>query len=275
MIPDTYTAPGGDSGQRWHPAPLILFSFFLHAAGAVTVAVRPEWWACILSALAGNYLLLGAAVMFPRTRWLGPNLVRLPASAVRRREVCLTFDDGPDPQVTPRVLEILDRFQAKASFFCVGRKAETYSDLVKEIERRGHSVENHSNGHSHAFALFGWFRLKREVDGTQDVLRRITGRLPQFFRAPAGFRSPLLDPILTGRGLIYVSWTRRGFDAVSRDPSAILRRLTRGLAAGDVILLHDTKPVVLEVLPALLEQLALRGLRTVSLPGAFGDRSPA
>jgi peptidoglycan-N-acetylglucosamine deacetylase len=272
MTPDTVTAPGGVIGQRWHPAPLILFSFFLHAAGAAAVALWPEWWTRVLGALAGNYLLLSAAVLFPRTNWLGPNLVRLPAAAARRGEVCISFDDGPDPLVTPRVLEILERYQAKASFFCVGKQAEAHAELVREIGKRGHSVESHSNSHSNAFALYGWFRLRREVDSAQTTLTRITGRAPRFFRAPAGFRSPLLHPILASRGLDYVSWTRRGYDAVSRDPAAVLRRLTRGLAAGDVLLLHDTRRVALEVLPALLEHLAKNGLRSVSLPSACGDR---
>jgi|SRR5579864_8455812 len=270
-LPGTGVAAGPDNGRRRQPAPLILLSFVLHAAAAATVAVRPDWWQWGLGVLAGNYLLLGVAVMFPRARWLGPNLVRLPEAAVRRGEVCITFDDGPDPEVTLKVLEILDRYQARASFFCVGREAEAQPELVREIARRGHSVESHSNIHSNAFALFGWFRLKREVDSAQDILARITGRKPQFFRAPVGFRSPLLHPILVSRGLHYVSWTRRGYDAVSRNPVAVVRRLTQGLAAGDILLLHDTRPIVLEVLPDLLDKLAAAGLRSVTLPSACGD----
>jgi peptidoglycan/xylan/chitin deacetylase (PgdA/CDA1 family) len=215
--------------------------------------------------------LLLAAVLWPRGQLLGPNLVRLPASAVRRREIALTFDDGPDPEVTPRVLELLDRFQAKASFFCIGEKAAACPELVKEIARRGHSVENHSYHHHHAFALFGISRLRREVDAAQAIVASITGRPPVFFRAPAGFRGPLLDPVLAPRGLRYVSWTRRGFDTVSGNPERILRRLTLGLGAGDVLLMHDRTPVVLAVLPALLERLSAQGLKAVSLASACAD----
>jgi peptidoglycan-N-acetylglucosamine deacetylase len=268
MVPNTGASVDHEGGTRWQPAPLILFSFFLHVAAVAMVVARPYWWQWVLCVLAGNYLLLGAAVMFPRTRWLGPNLVRLPEPAAKRGEVCITFDDGPDPEITPKVLEILDRYQAKASFFCVGRRAEAQPDLAKEIGRRGHSIESHSNAHSNAFALFGWFRLTRDVDSAQVLLERVTGRAPRFFRAPAGFRSPLLHPILAGRGLRYVSWTRRGYDTVSRNPAAVVRRLTRGLAAGDILLLHDTQPIVSEVLPVLLDKLAAAGLRSVTLPSA-------
>jgi peptidoglycan/xylan/chitin deacetylase (PgdA/CDA1 family) len=225
----------------------------------------------VLGALGANHLALFFAVLCPRGQLLGPNLVRLPAAAVRRREISLTFDDGPDPEVTPRVLELLDRYQAKASFFCIGERAAAHAELVKEIARRGHSVENHSYHHYNAFAFFSISRLRREVDAAQGAVAAITGRSPAFFRAPAGFRSPLLDPVLASRGLRYVSWTRRGFDAVSGNSTRILRELTRGLAAGDVLLMHDTVPVVLSVLPALLEQVSAQGLKAVSLASACAD----
>jgi peptidoglycan/xylan/chitin deacetylase (PgdA/CDA1 family) len=233
--------------------------------------------------LIGNHLLLSAAVLWPRGTILGPNLTRLPPAAVRRREVSLNFDDGPDPEVTPRVLDLLDLHQAKASFFCIGEKAVAFPELVREIARRGHSVENHSYRHSHAFAFYGIGSLRREVELTQTAIAGIAGRAPEFFRAPAGFRSPLLDAVLARRGLRYASWTRRGFDTVDGNATAVLRRLVRGLAAGDVLLLHDGtpartrsgEPVVLAVLPALLERLATAGLKTVPLPAACSGGSPA
>ena len=101
----------------------------------------------------------------------------------------------------------------------------------------------------------------------------ITGRPPVFFRAPAGFRSPFLDSVLAPRGLRYVSWTRRGFDTASADPRGILSRLTRGLAAGDVLLMHDSAPAVLAVLPELLEKISEQGLKAVSLASACADES--
>jgi len=272
-ILSTTTAISSENSRRWRPAPAIHVSVFLHAAAAVWLVAHPPAWAWVLGVLGANHLALFLAVLWPRGQLLGPNLVRLPASAERRREVSLTFDDGPDPDVTPRVLDLLDRYHAKASFFCIGENAAAQPELVKEIARRGHSVENHSYRHHRAFAFFGISRLKREVDAAQSTVASITGRAPVFFRAPAGFRSPFLDSVLAPRGLRYVSWTRRGFDAVSTDPRRILKRLTRGLAAGDVLLMHDSAPVVLAVLPALLEQLSARGLKAVSLVSACASES--
>jgi peptidoglycan/xylan/chitin deacetylase (PgdA/CDA1 family) len=258
---NTYTATSSDGFRRWRPAPAIGLSIALHVAGVIFLAVEPAAWPWIAGLLIGNHLALSVAVLFPRGRVLGPNLVRLPAPAVRRREVCLTFDDGPTP----------DAFRAKATFFCIGENAVAYPELVKEIVRRGHCVENHSYHHRHTFAFHGLPRLGREVDSAQAAITAITGRSPQFFRAPAGFRSPLLDPILATRGLRYVSWTRRGFDTIRQDPARVLRRLLPGLAAGDVLLLHDTGPVVLDVLPKVLEEITAQGLRSVSLVAACAD----
>jgi peptidoglycan-N-acetylglucosamine deacetylase len=268
---------GAPVNARWTPAPAVWFSLLWHVLCIAIMVVRPEMWPWAVVALICNHIVLSAAVCWPRGSLLGPNIVCLPAPAVARGQVCLTFDDGPDPVVTPQVLDLMDRYEAKASFFCIGHKAALYPEIVKEIARRGHSVENHSQSHPNAFAFYGWSRLRREVETAQMVLAGITGSAPRYFRAPMGFRSPLLDPILGRRGLRYVSWTRRGYDAVNRDPVRVTALLAQGLGAGDVLLLHDGagarthdgRPVVLLVLPALLEALAARGLRSVSLPAAF------
>jgi peptidoglycan/xylan/chitin deacetylase (PgdA/CDA1 family) len=265
----------------WRPALLARFSMLLHAAAAAGVAAQPALWPWALGAVAANHLLLTAAMLWPRSQLLGVNLARLPAAAVARKEVCLTFDDGPDPEVTPQVLDLLDRHQAKASFFCVGEKAAAHPDIAREIVRRGHSIENHSLRHSHAFALYGIYRLRREVQAAQAIAGGITGRAPAFFRAPMGLRSPLLDPVLARCGLRYVSWTRRGLDTVDRNPERVLQRLAGALAAGDILLLHDSgsartrdgAPVVLAVLPGLLQRIRAAGMTPVTLPVALGDGS--
>jgi peptidoglycan/xylan/chitin deacetylase (PgdA/CDA1 family) len=270
-----------NEGYPWNPTPAAWLSMLLHAAAVATVAMQPALWPWALGAVAGNHLLLTAAMFWTRGRVLGANLVRLPAAAAARKEVSLTFDDGPDPEVTPRVLDLLDRHQAKASFFCVGEKAAAYPHIVKEIVRRGHSIENHSHRHSSAFAFYGLARLKREVKSAQTTVSGITGQAPRFFRAPMGLRSPLLDPVLARCGLHYVSWTRRGFDAIHRDPEKVLQRLAGGLAAGDILLLHDNgysrtrdgTPVVLAVLPELLARIRAKGLRSVTLSTALGNGS--
>jgi peptidoglycan-N-acetylglucosamine deacetylase len=273
----TVDQPAVDRPARWAPTRLVGFSIGLHLVAVLAVIAWPAWWRWPIAALLANHLLLGTIGMWPRGQLLGRNLARLPRSSRGKGHVALTFDDGPDPDVTPLVLEVLDRYGAKASFFCIGRRAGANPELVRDIVSRGHSVENHSFRHPYSFAFYLPRRLIREIDSAQAVLASITGSAPRFFRAPMGLRSPLLDWVLVRSALRHVSWTRRGWDTVSRNPAAVLRRLTRRLTAGDVILLHDGScartaggdPVVLAVLPALLEHLANSGLRSVALPNAF------
>jgi peptidoglycan/xylan/chitin deacetylase (PgdA/CDA1 family) len=265
--------------RRWQPAPAIRVTIAMHVLGFAVLPLHPASWPWVLLALAGNHLVLIGAIFCPRSRLHGPNLVRLPAAAARRGEIALTFDDGPDPHITPRVLDLLDQYRMKASFFCVGEKVCAYPDVVAEIARRGHSVENHSYRHAPWFAMRGPWRMAREVEATQAAIERITGQRPNFFRAPNGFRPPWLDFVLAKRGLHYVSWTRRGYDTVRRNPAPVVRDLTLGLAAGDVLLLHDSgsarahhgQCIVLAVLPVLLQHIRDRGLSSVALRTAFND----
>jgi peptidoglycan/xylan/chitin deacetylase (PgdA/CDA1 family) len=252
-------------------------SIGLHGAAALGALAVPEAWPWALGAVATNHALLGAAGMWPRGTWLGPNMTRLPAQAARRGEVALTFDDGPDPQVTARVLDLLDAAGCRATFFCIAERARAHPALCREIVRRGHAVENHSLAHSGSFALLTLGGFRREIGAAQAALAQIAGVPPRFFRPPAGLRNPLLDPVLHELGLALVTWTRRGFDTRARDPALVGRRLLRGLAAGDILLMHDGHAartaegaaVVLEALPRVLDAVRSRELRAVTLREAI------
>ena len=245
---------------------------WLHGLSAAALTVQPTIWPHVLSLVACNHAVLSCG-MHPRSSVLGPNLTRLPAAG--RGTVVLTFDDGPHPEVTPRVLDVLDEHGATATFFVIGERAALHGPLVREILRRGHAIENHTHRHPLGFAAFGPWKLRREIAAAQAAIADACGRRPTFFRAPMGLRSPLLDPVLAVEGLSLVSWTRRGYDTVSRRPGRILARLTRGLTDGDILLLHDTAartcadgtPVVLKVLPRLLAMIASAGLT----PGVLAE----
>lgn len=236
--------------------------------------LAPHHWPVFVGTVFANHLAIAAASLWPQSRLLGPNLSRLPDAAARRGEVGLTFDDGPDPDITPKVLDLLDRAGARATFFCIGRLVEAHPDLAAEIVRRGHQVGNHTWSHPHAFACYLPGPQRREVLRAQEATERATGLVPTLFRAPAGFRNFFLERELCEIGLTLASWTRRGYDTVRKEPSAIARRLLTGISPGDVLLLHDGaaftgagNPVVLDVLPRVLGELAALGLRPVPLQG--------
>jgi peptidoglycan-N-acetylglucosamine deacetylase len=256
---------------------LLKASAVLHGGAVALALARPHLWPWALGAVVVNHLQLAATGLWPRSTLLGPNWTRLPPAAQRRGEVALSIDDGPEPGVTPEVLARLDEYGAKATFFCVGRHVEERAELAREIVLRGHAIENHSYRHLNYFSLLGPRALAYEIERAQDAIGSVTGEWPRFFRAPAGLRSPLLDPILTRLGLLLASWTRRGFDSVNGNPDTVYQRLTRGLAAGDILLLHDGhaartragRPVILEVLPRLLAAFAESRLTPVRLSAAL------
>ena len=262
----------------WRPSPLLVVSAAVHLGAAAAFIARPCAWPWTLSALLANHVVLAAAGLWPRSQLLGANWTRLPERGnLALGGVAITIDDGPDPDVTPRVLELLEAYDARASFFCIGERVLRYPDLAQEIVRRGHAIENHSQRHRHNFSLLGPGAMSSEVSQAQESIYRVTGSSPQFFRAPAGLRNPFLDPVLVRLKLRLASWTRRGFDTVSADAEAVFRRLANPLRAGDILLLHDGhaartrrgQAVILEVLPRLLEALKARGLKSVTLRSAL------
>jgi peptidoglycan/xylan/chitin deacetylase (PgdA/CDA1 family) len=263
--------------SRWQPAPLILASIALHLLAVIAVIAEPGRWRWALGAVFADHGLLMLLGLWPRSHWLGPNWTRLPAAASAGNELALTIDDGPDPVVTPQVLDLLDRYAVRVSFFCVGEMAARYPDLCREIVRRGHAVENHSQHHRHYFALMGYSGLMRELQAAQDTLTAITGQRPLFFRAPAGLRNPFLDPVLARLALQLASWSARGFDTRIGDAARVKNSLLRGLRPGAILLLHDGNaartpegiPVILEVLPAVLAAARAADLRFVTLRQAL------
>lgn len=263
--------------QRWKPSPTIQMSFAVHGMASLAVLATPGHWPWALGALAANHLVLTAAGLLPRSSLLGANLNRLPAAAKARREIALTIDDGPDPEVTPRVLDLLDSAGTKASFFCIGSRARRSPALCREIVARGHRIENHGDSHSRAFATFGPRRIGADIAAAQHTLADITGQVPRFFRPTAGLRNPLLDPVLARLDLQLASWTRRPFDGREGDPQRVYQRLTSGLDAGDILLMHDGyaartptgEAVILAVLPRLLHTIAAHRLNPVTLTTAL------
>jgi peptidoglycan-N-acetylglucosamine deacetylase len=264
----------------WRPSALIRASVALHVAAAGVTLLRPHWWPWTVSAVIADHLLLAGGGLWPRSHLLGPNWTHLPArdgSDAPRAAVAITIDDGPDPEVTGPVLDLLDAHRASATFFCIGERVERHGALARAIVARGHEIANHSYRHLMSFSLLGPRGVAREIARAQRAIGDATGQVARFFRAPAGLRNPFLEPALIRANLQLVSWTRRGFDTVYGSADRVLGSLTRDLRAGDILLLHDGHaartpsgaPVILEVLPGLLRALTTAQLAPITLSAAL------
>ncbi|WP_225906974.1 polysaccharide deacetylase family protein [Methyloradius palustris] len=259
--------------RPWQPTRFIRVTFAIHLWSLLMLIVYPTYWQWVVGALIANHLAIMLIGLWPRSHWLGENWTTLPAAAIARNEIALTIDDGPDPVVTPQVLDILDKYRVKATFFCIGIKALKYPDLCREIVRRGHAIENHSQKHRHNFSLLGLAGFERELQTAQNTLSTITGQTPKFFRAPAGLRNPFLEPVLAKLGLRLVSWSVRAFDTRVSNVDNVKNKLLSGLQPGAILLLHDGNaarsadniPVLIAVLPTVLTAAKILKLKFVTL----------
>lgn len=206
--------------------------------------------------------LLSLYLLFhPRNRWLVDNRSQVVCHG--RPCVALTFDDGPNPATTPRVLDILHEKQVRATFFVVGKRAEQHPELVRRALAEGHLVENHTWSHPSLFCFLTPGRLRSEIGKCTEILQRIGGRRPRYFRSPVGLRHALLRPYLRRAGLEYISWQVRSRDTLNVKSGTLTGRILNKVMPGDIVLLHDHRAggvdVLLGVLPKVIDELRARG----------------
>jgi peptidoglycan/xylan/chitin deacetylase (PgdA/CDA1 family) len=232
----------------------------------------PHVWIIVIGAVLA-FALFGWYVYawsIPTLQLFAPALIRLPAAGNR---IALTFDDGPCAGYTERILEILRRFEVKATFFVCGENVERDPETLRKVQAEGHTIGNHS--YSHPFPFFRSRRFfARQIDCTQAAIEKVTGKRPTLFRPPYGARWLGLEPVLEARGLRLVNWSDTGYDW-ELGTEGIVRETLKHLGPGSIILLHDGRrnlpphrvdrsPTV-EALPAILEAAKKAGLRFVSL----------
>jgi peptidoglycan/xylan/chitin deacetylase (PgdA/CDA1 family) len=187
--------------------------------------------------------------------------------------VALTFDDGPHPEGTPAVLELLDRAGVRASFFLTGEQVDRHRALAGEIAAAGHGIAIHGYRHRNLLRLAPR-QVEYDLDRAREAIGEATGRRPTVYRPPYGIFSPAALMLVRRRELRPLLWSRWGRDWSARaTPESIARRAGEGLASGDVILLHDADHYsargswrrTVAAVPRILEEIERRGLRPVPL----------
>lgn len=248
--------------------------FYAATLGGILFAVRaavtapPPLWAALAAAGAYGAIVL-SGVLVLRLRMFADAIVRGPADA---RGVVLTFDDGPDPIHTRKILDLLDAHDAKGTFFVIGRKVERHPDVVAEIVRRGHEVGVHGYEHDRIFSLRGPRRVRRDLERAIRAIEKVTKTRPTLFRPPVGHTNPTIARIAEQLELTTIGWSAAGYDGIAgRDPKKVASRIARGLADGTIVLLHDAaeredhEPVAAKALPAILDAVKERNLRVARL----------
>jgi peptidoglycan-N-acetylglucosamine deacetylase len=244
----------------------VTFYFLFLATHASLILLYPFTLSRLLAALliyvAGTLLML-FLLFHPRNQWLVANRSRVDGA----RCVALTFDDGPDPVYTPRLLDLLREKGVKATFFVIGKRAERHPEIVRRAWDDGHLIANHTWSHPKLFCFLTPSRLRAEIEWSADSVRRICGYRPRLFRSPVGLRHPLLRPFLQAAGLEFVSWSIWTRDSLAPTAEVLTRRILGQVRGGDIILLHDRLPggtdVMLSILPSVIDEIRARGFEFV------------
>src|SRR5215470_9285028 len=259
------------SGRMLSPARLVFMGWSIGlCALAVYAAARGELGVAKIAALSVSWFALATTgVLFPQLEMYGPIISSVPSGRMR---VALTFDDGPDPVTTRRILETLSATRHRATFFVLGAKARRHPDVVREIHAGGHTLGVHGDVHDRLHS----FRMPWTV--RDDILRAVravevaTGVRPRLFRPPLGHTSMTTVRGVRLAGVTLVGWSARGYDGVRwRTPDALVRRLGRTVTDGAIVMLHDAaegddfEPASVRALPGLLAMLDQRGLASVGL----------
>lgn len=245
--------------------------------GGLAVTVPAAWVVPAVVAVAlGAVALLAFHITHPASRFFVPVMSRLPTT---EPVVALTFDDGPDPVFTPRILEVLARHGARATFFVLGARAEKHPALVRQIRDAGHTIGTHTQHHRLRFHFGSPSYVREEIETAVRSVERILGRRPEWFRPPQGLRTPCFAAgwRRTSR-LVCVTWSARALDSRPTSAGAILARLVRRLAPGAILTLHDgtglgggvDREPTIAALERLLQECRARGLRCVALDEVDG-----
>jgi len=253
------------------PARIVFWAATLGGVGLTLYAVLaapPTLPMAVLAAFAyGSVVTTGVLVL--RLRMFVDAVVRGPEGA---RGVALTFDDGPDPETTKEVLDVLDARGVKATFFVIGAKAARHPEMVRAILDRGHDVGVHGFAHDRLFSLRGERRVRSDLERAVRTLEELTNERPALFRPPIGHTNPTIARIAAELELVVVGWSVAARDGIaSASQKVVVRRITRGLEDGAIVLMHDAaerggrRPAGVAALAGVLDAIEAKNLSVVPL----------
>jgi len=240
-------------------AAVAFFAIGLSLHGWTRIWAFTAFWTVYLT-------IVGCGVSFIRLKFFGPVICR---GQVGRMRVALTFDDGPDPAVTPALLDLFAREKIHATFFCIGKNVAAHPALAARIAAEGHLIGNHTFNHAWSTAFLGKRGLTDEIEKTQKEIAIATGITPVFMRPPVGLTNPHYNRVLKRLGLQMVGWDVRSMD--TRWPANdVVKRVLKNTRDGSIILLHDGgRPPenVLEIVSKIVHGLRAKGFEFESLNG--------
>ena len=184
---------------------------------------------------------------------------------INENTIAITFDDGIHSEFTPKVLKILKQYDAKATFFLIGKQLEGQEEILKDIIQQGHTIGNHTYSHSNNFGFLKTKEVVSDLKKTQAVVEDLVGLKMNLFRPAFGVTNPRIAKAVDSLELTTIGWSIRSLDTTKISKEKILNKITKNINKGDVVLLHDTSQKTIEVLEQLLVFLENRKLKSITI----------
>lgn len=244
---------------------LNLFNLFGTPTQGSIAAFLDDHRAMLYLTLAGAYLIFPIILaFFPCSQFHYRPVICSGNST--GKEVAITFDDGPDATVTQEILDVLQRFEAPAAFFLIGKNIPGNEELVKRMVLEGHTLGNHSHSHAYLWDLWMPASIRRDIERAEEEIFSVTGLRTRFFRPPYGVINPMVTWALEKLHYHVIAWNVRSFDTTSSHPEQLLRRIIQRVKPGSVIVLHDTRQISAGILSGLIVSLREQGYTITPLP---------
>lgn len=243
------------------------------AVGLLAVFRPPQWVAISFVVVLTFIALMIAGVCSVRMNWFVRGICRI---LTDKRAIALTFDDGPDPVCTPRLLDWLEASGIHATFFCIGRNVERHPELARRIIDQGHVIGNHTHRHPVWNNVLPSGVLYKELEHAQRAIEQAIGNRPYWYRPPFGLTNPHLGRVLRRHDLKLVGWTIRSFDTLGRPAETVATRIVGHLIPGAIILLHDghaDPDRLLDILRRVVDEARSKGYTFDSLGKSDSTRS--
>lgn len=238
--------------------PIFFLSLMLVGAGYV-LDINSLWWIMPLTFVYSIILIYGAITVHSGF------FTEAICSSDKPDKMALTFDDGPDPSHTAQLLDFLKQRSIIGTFFLIGERAKAHPQLVKRIVDEGHVVANHTYSHPIIWGFLGAVGLGQQIEDTRDVIEKITGKKPLYFRPPFGVVNPTVVGVIEKLGLHLIGWDIRSRDGGPIKSDAIYKFVKPRIGKGSIALFHDTNPETPKALERILEDCKKKGVEIVSL----------
>lgn len=217
-----------------------------------------------------NYLLLFlgySLILFYGCYYIGSNffIKVICKGNTDKKEIAISFDDGPAPLYTPEILQALKKENVKATFFCIGKHIAGNEQILKQVIEEGHLAGNHSYTHHFWFDLFSSKKMLGDLETMDNEMKRVTGLKPKLFRPPYGVTNPNLKKAIIMGGYTPVGWSVRSMDTVIKDEKKLMNKMVASLKPGAVFLFHDTCRVTVQMLPEFIQEVKNKGYDIVPL----------